>query len=79
MSKSCGNCGKAGCFYKGITNPCNEWEQNLKFKELVKKAKQCLGKRLSFDEGRFVDAAVYQKAFSPKQQMWLESIHARVA
>jgi hypothetical protein len=78
--KNCGNCEKGRhCFYKGIQNPCGDFQPNKTHRELTKKAKACVGKPLDFAEGRFIEQAKVMTVFSPKQEKWLTDIHARVA
>lgn len=80
MVKTCGNCKiNNGCFYKGIINPCDDWQANRMHADLRRKAKEIVGKPLSFDEGRFVTSATTFEFFTPKQASWLRSIYARVA
>jgi len=79
MEKYCGNCNAAkGCFYRGIQNPCINWEKSPMHAELRKMAKRILGKPMSFTEGQFVESAVTLELFSPKQAGWLRSIAARM-
>jgi hypothetical protein len=77
--KNCQNCEKSKhCFYKGISNPCGDFVPNKAHRQLVVKAKACVDKALSFEEGRFISQAVFMVVFSPKQETWLNAIYRRV-
>lgn len=77
-TRTCGNCAKTRCFYRGIINPCDEHELGRVHADLRRKAKACIGKAMSFEEGRFVTSATTLESFSPKQASWLRGIHARL-
>lgn len=77
-TRTCGNCAVKRCFYRGIINPCDEHQLDRMHADLRRKAQEIVGKPLSFEEGRFVAAAVHTESFTPKQAGWLRGIHARV-
>jgi hypothetical protein len=78
-SKNCGNCGaRLNCFYRGIFNPCGDWSADAEIKKLRMKAQKCIGKPMSFDEGRFVQTCATAVCFSPAQTNWLTNIANRV-
>ena len=77
--KCCNNCANArNCFYKGIINPCNDWRADVNIRQLQTFAIEIVDCKMSYEEHRFVDSCIYAVAFSPKQEQWLRSIHARV-
>jgi hypothetical protein len=77
--KTCNNCSSShSCYYKGIYNPCKNWNADASIISLRAKAAKCLKHQLSFEEGRFVQSCVYAESFSVKQESWLISIYSRV-
>ncbi len=78
-TRTCGNCAVKRCYFRGIINPCDEHQLDRTHADLRRKAKEMVGKPLSFEEGRFVTAATTLESFTSKQAGWLRSIHARVS
>ena len=79
MVKFCNNCRKfKQCVYRGIINPCDEWRPSSSFAELRKKAKEIVGKPMTFKEGQFVASATTLEFFTPPQASWFRSIYKRV-
>jgi len=77
--KCCNNCANArNCFYKGIINPCNDWRADVSILRLKTIAKKIHKHKMSYEEHRFVESCIYAVTFTPKQEQWLRSIHARV-
>lgn len=77
MQRTCGNCAKKRCYYRGIINPCDEHSFGRVHADLRRKAVELVGKPMDFEEGRFVTSATTLESFTPKQASWLRSIHAR--
>ncbi len=78
MPRTCGNCAKSRCFYRGIINPCDEHKFSRVYADLRKKATELIGKPMDFVEGRFVTSATTLESFTPKQASWLRGIHVRL-
>ena len=77
--KSCETCRLSkSCVYRGIINPCDDWLPTTKFSNLRNKAKELVGKPMSFKEGQFVESATTLEFFTPKQASWLRSIYKRL-
>ncbi len=79
MIKLCNNCrqGKS-CPFRGIVNPCEDWQADASHSRLRSKAKQIVGKPMTMVEAQFVTSATTLEFFNPKQASWLRSIYSRV-
>jgi len=75
--RTCGNCAKKRCFFRGIINPCDEHRFDRIHADLRRKATELIGKPLSFKEGEFVTSATTLESFTSKQASWLRSIWTR--
>lgn len=79
-SRWCNNCGQyKQCVYRGIINPCGDWEPNKKNGVLRQRAIEIKDKPMSFKEAQFVDSCTTLIQFSPGQESWFMSIYKRVA
>ena len=77
--KSCQNCKiYRGCFYRGIINPCDEWQPNRTITSLRKKAAEVVNKPMTSREHEFVFSCTTATYFTPKQEGWLQGILARM-
>lgn len=78
MEKFCETCEKSKrCYFRGLVNPCTEWNPNVLMKGLRAAAKKMVGKAMSIKEGQFIMSCITQEVFSPRQIIWLRSLAKR--
>ncbi len=78
IMKCCNTCtNNTHCWYRGIIDPCDEYEPKASASTLRCKARTIVDKKMSFEEHRFVTSCTTLISFTPKQHLWLLSIFNR--